>query len=95
MTATTAFFLRPTTNRFVACSMSIAGCSPGGGGPTLRTGSRTGVVLAVVFGSSMTSIIVVSYSVLSLLSPEMERAAGPMLSVRGSRMPVGIKKPWT
>ena len=42
MTATTAFFLRPTTNRFVACSMSSAGCSPAGGGPTWRSGSRTG-----------------------------------------------------
>src|SRR5687767_7878063 len=85
-------------NRFVACSRSSAGCSPDGGGPTCRSGSRTGAGTvigpdaAVVFGLSITSVIVVSRSVPSG-GPEHGESRGPLLSVRGSRgAPLGHQK---
>src|SRR5688500_7046526 len=85
LTATTDFFLRPTTNRFVACSMSSAGCSPAGGGPTRRSGSRAGSGAGALFGSFTTWIIVPSVPIRPC-GPLTPRAAsrwlGPRLLVR-------------
>src|SRR5687767_234949 len=82
LTATTDFFLRPTTNRFVACSTSSAGCSPGGGGPTRRSGSRAGIGADALFGSFTTSIIVPSVPIRPWGAQIKEPR--PVGSVRGS-----------
>ena len=76
--------------RFVARSMSSAGCSPAGGGPTWRSGCRTGATVAVVFGSSMTSIIVVSVPFVP--GPENRRAAARCSRSAALVLPVGASK---
>jgi len=92
LTATTDFFLRPTTNRFVACSSNSAGSSPGGGGPTRRSGWRAAAGIGALFGSSMTSIIVpIPFDSLSG-APVRRAAVRWSPSVRGSRCPVGHQK---
>src|SRR6188472_4044936 len=64
--------------------MSSAGCSPGGGGPTRRTGSRAGadvgvaVGIGVVFGSVITSVIV-RFPFACSLWPDTLRAAARWL----------------
>ena len=88
LTATTAFFLRPTTNRFVACSSSSAGSSPPA---AARRGAplSAGAASVVVFGPSMTSIIVSSLRVRRDMNEPR-----PVVRSAAPACPWGNKKPW-